>query len=537
MKKMFLLIVMLTPMLALAQTAAVAPPAPVKAEVKNTKDAPEPPAEKAVPANGASAPADILTRPTPPPGADVSRELQESLVNLQIAQYGYDQVQPWKRTELEEKGAYGCAVGPYEVLTTAYHLTDATYIKARRFGQNEFIPATVKVVDYESNLALLELDQKVMGPPLRPIQFGADYRKGAAVDFYWLPAQGDVYSGRGFIDRSQVTQSVLSYAKFVNFIISNTSKNIGLGELFLLDGQPIGLGCWFRKNTTEAGIIPGVVINHFLADARGGAYKGFPTLGFKAEELLDPTRRAFLKLDVALKDGVYVSDVYTLGTGKDVLKPQDVIVAINGTRLNAYGRYLDGKLGWTSFEHLVAGGQIGEKIKFELYRGGQKCTLEAPAENFPAEKMLVPWYEYGQQPAYAVVGGFVLQRLTRQYLAHWGENWEKAVSPQLYHIFQEKAFKPNPEDRDVVILSFVFPFETNLGYHDLRQEVVKSYNGRPVHSMADIVEAQKESKDNKFDTIELEYDNPTIVLPRALLPAANTAIAKNYGITQLQNID
>jgi hypothetical protein len=151
--------------------------------------------------------------------------------------------------------------------------------------------------------------------------------------------------------------------------------------------------------------------------------------------------------------------------------------------------------------------------------------------------MLVPYYEYDQQGQYVVVGGFVLQKLTRKYLAAWGSNWQGKADPHLYHYFREMAFKPSDERHDIVILNLVLPAEINLGYQSLLQLVVTKYNGMPIRSIEDIIAAQKLDPQGKFDVIEFENNNPTVVIPRDQLPQADALIAQRYNIEQLAHLE
>jgi len=132
---------------------------------------------------------------------ELTEQLRSSLVYLEASVYSYSTFQPWRHQDLSKRVGYGCAVGPYQILTTAYNVADAAFVTVRRFGQNELIPAQVKVVDYESDLSLLELDRQAAGPPLQPITFDGTYEKGAAVDFYWFSEDSRIQSGRGYIDR------------------------------------------------------------------------------------------------------------------------------------------------------------------------------------------------------------------------------------------------------------------------------------------------------------------------------------------------
>jgi hypothetical protein len=467
---------------------------------------------------------------------DMTEAMKESIVYLKTFFYGYEQRQPWKHKDLSENWGSGCAVGEYEVLTTAWNVANVASIRALRYGQNDFISATIKVVDYESNLCLIELDPNAMSRPLKPLAFSEDYKKGAEVNFYWLSSANALYSGRGYLDRARVEKTKISFEKRLHYVVANISRRTGIGQVYCVGSEPVGIACWSNKNK-EAGLVPGEIINSFLAEASNQPYKGFGAIGFKTYSLLDPTMRSFLKMPQELTTGVYVRDVYTIGTGSDVLKQGDVILSIDGLTLNSYGRFVHPKYDRLSFAHLITSKSVGQSISLEIWRDGRKQQLDAIVKNFKPSQMLVPYHEFDQQPEYIITGGFVLQKLTRQYLAEWGDGWTGKVSPHLYHYYRDLSFEPSPERSDVVILSYVLPANINLGYQELGQIVVEKFNGMTIRSIADILKAQKLNPDSKYDVIEFELDQPTVVINHEQLAAANMVISKKYGIRKLVNVN
>lgn len=468
---------------------------------------------------------------------DQSEALRESLVYIEASIYSYSAYYPWRQTDLSKEVGYGCAVGPYEVLTTAYTVADATFIKVQKFGHNEMIPAKVKVVDYQSNLCLLELDRESLDKPLKPITFSEEYRSGSGVDFYWLKKNGRIYKGRGFIDRVEVRRSVVSFGRFINYVMSNVSQRSGRGQLFFRGDKAIGLGCRYSQGNKETSVIPGVVINQFLGDAVDGDYDGFPALGFVANSLIDPTLREYLKMPKEIKEGVYISDVYNLGAGSDELIAGDVILAIDGVEIDAHGKYDHPIFKRISFEHLITSRRSGDKISCEVWRDGAREQIEIEAKNFTVDDMLVPYNQYDRQSRYIVVGGLVIQQLTRKYLSAWGKGWSGRADPHLYHYYHDMAYKPDSDRRDIVILSQVLPADINLGYQSLRQLVITRYNGMTIRSIKDIPKAQNLNPESKFDIIEFENDNATVVLRRDQLAQSDAVIAERYGIEQVINLD
>lgn len=470
-------------------------------------------------------------------GGDQADQLAGSLVFLQTAAYGYDQYYPWKRENLSQRSGYGCAVGEYEVLTVANNVRDAAYIKVRVHGQNEFVAATVRVVDYESNLALLQLDPEAMKGPLKVVEFAEDYEQGGQVGYFWLAKENRVRTGRGYMDRASVVKGRLSFVNLLHYLVSSVSQPGGNGRVFFRGETAIGLGAAHNDQKKEVTVIPAPVINSFLADVREGDYEGAGLLGFSAGRLLDPTMREYLKMPEEISEGVHVNDVYTLGSGCDVLAPNDVILAIDGVKIDAFGRYRHEVYGKIAFSHLITRRRVGEMMEFSVWRDGQEMKLPVEAKGFGAQDMLVPYHEYDRQSEYVITAGFVLQKLVRPYLAEWGANWQGKVAAHVYHYQRDLAFKPSAERRDIVLLSQVLPVEMNLGYHDLRQLVVKTYNGQVVKSMGDIIAAQKANAEGKYDVIEFEGTNPVVVIPRAGLAAVDAMIAERYGIDKLVNVD
>jgi hypothetical protein len=468
---------------------------------------------------------------------DLTKEMEDSIVYLKTSFYGYEQAHPWKNKDLSESWACASAVGRYEVITPAWNVANVAFIKAQRHGQNEFIGAKIKVVDYESNLCLIELDANAMSAPLKPLKFSQEYSRGAEVGFYWLASDNFLYSGRGFIDRARVERTNISYEKRLHYIIANTSVRTGIGQVYCIGGTPIGIACWSNDNK-EAGLIPGEIINAFLAQATSkNTYKGFGSVGFVASDLVDPAMRSFLRMPPTITNGVYISDVYTLGTGSDVLKNADVVLAIDGLALNPYGLFEHPEYGQINFAHLITAKSAGDKIAFEIWREGQKKQIEAQVRTFKASQMLVPYYEYDHQPEYIITNGFILQKLTHEYMAQWGPDWKGKVLPHLYYYYRDFAFKPTPERQDIVILSYVLPTQFNLGYHDLRQLVVKKVNGMAIRSIKDVTAARKLNPDSKYDVIEFELDQPIVVIDRQQLPTADAMVGNFYGIDKLANIN
>jgi hypothetical protein len=467
---------------------------------------------------------------------DLTEQMKDSLVYLSISTGGYRIREPWNQKGLSQDWACGCAVGEYEVITTADRVANLAFIKALRYGQNEFVNAKLKVVDYQTNLCLIELDPNQLSKPLKPLTFAEDYKKGQSVDTYWLSSDKRIYSKRGYLDRVNVQRVETSYGKHLQYVVSDVSQRTGSGEVYCADSSPIGIACWANSDN-EAGLIPAETIIQFLKVVKDGNYEGFGSVGFAVTELLDPALRSYLEMPETLNDGVYVSDVYTLGTGSDSLKTGDVILKIDDNVIDPYGFFEHPKYGQLQFDHLITSKSAGEPVKFEIWRDGKTQEIQTNARNFKDSDMLVPYHDYDRQPEYIVVAGFVFQKLTRDYLQWFGSDIAASAPSNLYYYYLESAFKPTDERKDIVVLNRLLASRYTLGYAGLGQMIVSKYNGMAIRSIKDIPVAQKLNPDSPYDVIEFEMDSPTIVIARNQIQVANAWVVANYGLRKLENMN
>ncbi|MFH1716541.1 MAG: PDZ domain-containing protein [Planctomycetota bacterium] len=468
---------------------------------------------------------------------DMTETMKDSIVYLETSAHGYNLSEPWKHKGVSQSWACAFAVGDYEVVTTAESVVNLAFLRALRYGQNEFVGATLKVVDYEANLCLIRLDPNELSTPLTPLKFAEGYTKGAEVDFYWLSSDSRVLNGRGYLDRASVERTRTSYGQRLRYVIANTSQPTGHGEVYCVGSEPMGIACWSTRDK-ESGLIPAEAINAFLTAARRGVdYKGFGEVGFVLSELLDPAMRSFIDMPASLKDGAYVADVYNLGTACDELKKGDVILKIDGNAIDPYGRFMHPKYKLLSFHHLITSKLLGETVVFEIWRDGKSQEIKADVRNFEPSEMLVPYNEFDRQPEYVVTAGFVLQKLTREYLLEFGDDPAGEAPSHLFGYYRDSAFKPTAEREDIVVLSYVLPAQINLGYTGLGQMVVSKFNGMTIRSIADIPAAQKLNPDSRYDIIEFELDSPVVVIPREQLAAGDMLVTRSYGVTKLSNIN
>jgi hypothetical protein len=466
--------------------------------------------------------------------ADARFNIEDSLVYIKVSSSRYDVFQPWKRNPAQTEVCFGTAVGPYEIVTIAEPFAYASLIQVKTHRSAPFIPAEIKVIDYDLNLCLLKLDEK-QASPLVPLSFGEEFEKGLELTGNWLASDSAVKTSRAFLDRAVVRSCPTSYQRILTFVLSSISKQTSRGEVFMgRTGKAYGIA--YSSSETEAALIPGQTINLFLKEAKNIDYMGYSTPGFGTYNLTDPTVRRYHKMPEEMKEGCYVALVYSKGTGSDVLKAGDVLLAIDEKPIDAFGKYKHPLYEDISYEHLITSHRIDENISFTVFRDGQKQQFLAKTSRFDSKDMLVPYQEYGRQPEYFILAGYVFQKLTADYLRLWGENWQGKVPPHLLNYYRNLSMTPPDGRKEVVLLSFVLPAEINLGYQNLGRCVVKTFNGVEIQEMADLVKAMNSAAESPYHVIEFEMGYPTLVIPKENLEQIDQMILQLYGITKASNI-
>ena len=97
-----------------------------------------------------------------------------SLVRVNVTGQPYDFVRPWQKKAPFSKRALGAVLPGGRVLVTADLVANQNYVELERAESGDKTAANVIVVDYESNLALLEPSDKKFLDGLTPLQLALD---------------------------------------------------------------------------------------------------------------------------------------------------------------------------------------------------------------------------------------------------------------------------------------------------------------------------------------------------------------------------
>lgn len=462
-----------------------------------------------------------------------------SLVRVNVTGQPYDFVRPWQKKAPFSKRALGAVISGGRVLVTADLVANQNYVELERAESGDKTAANVVVVDYESNLALLEPADKKFLDGLTPLQLALDTVVGDRLAALQLESTGALVLTEGLVTTIQMTRYPADLGQFLTYRVSislqyrDNSYTVPLVK----NNKLAALLLRFDQRTQVVDAIPAPIIAHFLKDAEKQPYQGFPSAGFGFFPTRDPQLRKFAE-QTGKPGGVYVTSVDPNSpAAKAGLQVGDIVTSVGNNEIDQNGNYVDPLYGKIEFTNLItAKAFAGDTLALHLQRAGKPMQLDLKLEHRNTNDYVIPPYSLDRAPLYFVLGGLIFEELSRQYLREWGANWLKDAPQRLVYKdrFQSELY---PEgNRRVVVLTQVLPANTTIGYDDIGYLSVRKVNGTEVKSLADVAEAVKHPVDG-FITIETEEDPKQIALDAKQVEAEAEALKQNYGLPSLQRLE
>ena len=292
-----------------------------------------------------------------------------------------------------------------------------------------------------------------------------------------------------------------------------------------------GLLVSYSSKDQISSILPTSIIKHFLNDIENGEYTGFPNLGIMYSQTLDEQFRQYLKLG---KDdgGVFVSKVIEGASASGNLKSGDVILEINGHKIDSRGNYVDDVWGKLKFGNLVRGIPFtGDTIEMEIIRKGERMEVSFELIRRPTEDYLIDPYMFDRGPKFSIIGGLVFQELSVPFLKLFGNDWRTRAPIKLLMAHANPEMYEKKGNKKLVIMTRAIPTPATLGYERLSTLIVTKINGVPVKDIKDVHEASKSPIDGQH-RIEFESYPKLIFLDASLSSRLNKALEQRIGVTQ-----
>jgi S1-C subfamily serine protease len=478
--------------------------------------------------------------PSPAPANKDVKQKLVSLVRVNVTGQPYDYFRPWQKKPPISKRALGAVLSQGRVLVTADLVANQNYVELERAESGEKNAANVAVIDYEANLALLEPTDKKFLDGISPLDIAGDTVVGDRIAAWQLEPTGALVATEGLVTTIQMTKYPAEVGQFLTYRISlpmqyrENSYTIPLVK----NNKLAGLLLRYDPRSQLIDAIPAPIITHFLKEAGGEHYQGFPSVGFSFFPTRDPQLRKFAG-ETGKAAGVYVTSIEpNMPATKAGMQVGDIITAIGNHEIDQNGNYIDPLYGKIEFTNLIsAHSYAGDVIPFQIQREGKPMELKITLEHRDTKDYVCPPYSLDEAPKYLVLGGLIFQELSRQYLKEWGPNWQREAPPRFVYFdkFQNELFPG--EHRRIVILSQVLPANNTIGYDEFSYLTVTKVNGREIKSLNDLVDASKQPIDGGFIKIETEEDPKQIELDVKDVAAEAPDLQENYGIPSLQHLD
>ena len=483
---------------------------------------------------GAVAPASAKKEPALPGG----KSKQLSLVRVNVTGQPYDYFRPWQKKASFSKRGLGAVLPQGRVLVTADLVANQNYVELERAESGEKTAANVQVIDYEANLALLEPSEKNFLDGLAPLEIALDTVVGDRLAAWQLEPTGALAVTDGLVTTVQMMHYPLDVGQFLAYRVSISMqyRENSYTVPLVKNNKLAGLLLRYDPRSQVLDAIPAPIITHFLKEADTQHYRGFPSGGFSFFPIRDPQLRNYAG-QTGKPAGVFITSVEPNSPAmKSGLQVGDILTGVGNNEIDQNGNYVDPLYGKIEFTNLLSVRAFaGDSVPFQIQRQGKPMQLNVTLDHRPAKDYVIPPYNLDQPPPYYVLGGFIFQELSRQYLKEWGGNWQKEAPPRFVYMdrFQSELFPDG--NRRVVILSQVLPATTTIGYDDFAYLTVTKVNGKEVHSLAELAEAVKQPF-NGFIKIETEEDPKQFELEADQVAEEDSALQQSYGIPQLQRL-
>lgn len=451
-------------------------------------------------------------------------DVKKSVVKIYTVYNRYDYYNPWQMEGQKTNYGSGCIIKGNRVLTNAHMVSDATFIQVKRARGIKRYIANVEYVGHECDLAVLTVPDETFFEDTESLEIGDLVSVQDRITAYGFPMGGDdLCITEGVVSRLEHRTYSHSGAYLLSGQIDAPINPGSSGGPVIKGSKLVGISFQSFEGENIGYMIPTPIINHFLKDIEDGKYDGFPALGIMRQDTENPDLREKYKMSDKLT-GVLVTRVYPLSPAKGILEPDDVILSIDGRKIQD-----DGTVSFRNDERIDNSFIYQEKfindtIQAEILRNGEIKNVEIKL-TIPSDAcFLVPGDQYDSAPTYYILGGIVFEPLTMNFLKSW-ESPSDAPPNLVYYLFEGEQAE---ERREIVLLVQVLADNVNVGYQDIRYSIITKANGVNAATFDEFVQAI-ENNQSEYHVLEDERGS-RIILNKEKAKESLPRILENYKI-------
>lgn len=486
------------------------------------------PAPEAAPAAEATPAPETAPQEPAPTSADLS-EAYKGIVKIEVAVHMPDFQKPWQSGKFGMGNGTGFMVSPGVFLTNAHVVANAERIYISPFADSRKIPAMVRHVAHDADLALVEIADKEAFAGVPCLQLSNE-----------LPQLEDSVRAIGYPiggKRLSVTRGIVSRIDTISYAHPRNADHLALqidaainpgnsGGPVLKGDKVIGVAFQGLLEANSTGyVIPAPVIAHFLKDVEDGHYDGYVELGATFMEAENPALRRHYNLPADAR-GCLVADVVAGGSCDGLLQPGDIVLEVAGHAVDSSAMIeLDGVR--VNLQELAERSFKDDVMHFVLQRAGRVHEVDVKLAPLPAAGLMA--LSYDELPSYVHFGGLVFQPLNINVISAHRIPARNFVV-QLEQFAQKGGFR---EKDDIVMLTEVLPDELNARANAPKGSQVTKVNGTEVKGLAHLYSLLYPAEGGQrpaYTVIELAGAARPIVFDNAAVDAANGRISARYSI-------
>ena len=448
---------------------------------------------------------------------------QKSIVKIEVTSKTYNHKQPWSSPIIDGGSGSGFVIRFGDKLciaTNAHVVSGAVEVSVRQaFGKKNYQTQIISV-GHQCDCALVELPE-ALRDKVTPVDMTSGWLNvGERVYVMGFPQLGEeICITDGVVARREVDEYSHSGWYGLQYGVSAAINpgNSG-GAAFNSDGRLVGVPFQGADNS-QGFIIPVEILQHFIEDSLAGRRTAFPDLGLTWQPMMSRYLRQYKKME-RKQSGVLVTKVAPLSSAKDVLKPGDVILQMDGNVVSNEGRVkVNGT--WMDFEYLLTRKYVGESMHLSVLREGDCVDCVVPLQHTVEDYQLVKW-QHDEQPTFVILSGIVYKVLAENDISALDDDEDKSVWGS-----------------QLIVLHRVLSHKSTKGYEDYQDEAIVMINGSKIHNMNEVIKAISQSNED-YIVIKVKSGQEIVVgniKKNANAKAYHQQILSQYDITTMCSRD
>lgn len=457
----------------------------------------------------------------------VVQDVRESIVKVYVVSNSPDYYNPWSMQGPRSGSGSGAIIENNLILTNAHVVSDHTFLQVRKYGETERYRAEVVAVSHLTDLALIKVEDPEFFKDVPFLTFGELPEPQQEVLVYGFPMGGDMLSiTKGIISRIEHQPYVHSSSIFLAGQIDAAINPGNSGGPVLVDDKIVGVVMQGIPTSQNIGyMVPIPVIRHFFDDLKDGTYDGYPSLGVNLQDMENQGLREYYQMEKDMS-GVLVTQIIPGSPSDGNLQTNDILLSIGNYKVGNDGTIEFRKNERTQLTYVIQEKQIGENIKMDILRNGEKISLDVNLHRSSQKDRLVPLEQYETLPSYYIYGGFIFCPLSRNLLHIWGSQWYQSAPSELIYRLQNNI--PEREGQQVVVLLKSLAADVNEGYQNINSWVVDTVNGEKIWNLIDFV-TKVEAIQDDYIILENKWGRK-IVIDREMAKNTHQEILEIYRI-------